>query len=301
MDLALGRRIRGLPAPEVRAFLARPTAAMFQVRTPRAPTSWRGRRSSSPRATLHALSRVSTVALAQAAPDILGSRIIAEEFNAARAGPARRPGRFHARADFLLEVGNEDQKRTWIGPTLAGEVIWCQGYSEAGVRLRPRLAADPRRRRRQGLHHQRAEDLDVDGGSGGHDLLPRAHRAAGREARRDQLSDLLHEDSGDRGAAPHHHDDGFTPGMFNEVFFTDVRTSQRARSSASAAKAQRVANTTLKHEQGMLRRSQAPAEGRLAAVVELMSEEDGRRAATDRPDPVMLDRLMLACEGRYWP
>ncbi len=32
----------------------------------------------------------------------------------------------------LLEVGNEEQKRTWIGPTLAGEVIWCQGYSEPG-------------------------------------------------------------------------------------------------------------------------------------------------------------------------
>ena len=32
----------------------------------------------------------------------------------------------------LLEVGTEDQRRQWIGPTIRGDVIWCQGYSEPG-------------------------------------------------------------------------------------------------------------------------------------------------------------------------
>ena len=30
----------------------------------------------------------------------------------------------------LLEHGSEEQKQRWIGPTIRGEVIWCQGYSE---------------------------------------------------------------------------------------------------------------------------------------------------------------------------
>ena len=32
----------------------------------------------------------------------------------------------------LLEVGTEEQRRQWIAPTIRGEVIWCQGYSEPG-------------------------------------------------------------------------------------------------------------------------------------------------------------------------
>ena len=32
----------------------------------------------------------------------------------------------------LLEFGSEEQKRRFIPPTLAGEMKWCQGYSEPG-------------------------------------------------------------------------------------------------------------------------------------------------------------------------
>ena len=32
----------------------------------------------------------------------------------------------------LLEVGTEEQRQRWIGPTIRGEIIWCQGYSEPG-------------------------------------------------------------------------------------------------------------------------------------------------------------------------
>ena len=33
----------------------------------------------------------------------------------------------------LLELGSEEQKKSFIGPTLRGEIIWCQGYSEPGA------------------------------------------------------------------------------------------------------------------------------------------------------------------------
>ncbi len=32
----------------------------------------------------------------------------------------------------LLEVGTEEQRQRYIPPTLLGEMIWCQGYSEPG-------------------------------------------------------------------------------------------------------------------------------------------------------------------------
>jgi alkylation response protein AidB-like acyl-CoA dehydrogenase len=33
----------------------------------------------------------------------------------------------------LLEVGTEEQRKQWVGPTIRGDVIWCQGYSEPGA------------------------------------------------------------------------------------------------------------------------------------------------------------------------
>ena len=67
-----------------------------------------------------------------AEPDILKSRIIAEEFTRARApGPLSGQG-ISMLVPTLLEVGSEAQKRRWIAPTLAGEIVWCQGYSEPG-------------------------------------------------------------------------------------------------------------------------------------------------------------------------
>ena len=68
-----------------------------------------------------------------AAPDLLATVIMDEEFN--RAGIARG---LNAQGPSmlvptLLEHGREDQKQRWVGPTLRGEVIWCQGYSEPGA------------------------------------------------------------------------------------------------------------------------------------------------------------------------
>ena len=68
-----------------------------------------------------------------AEPDILKSRIIAEEFIAAGAPRGLATQGISMLVPTLLEVGSEDQKARWIEPTLKGEVVWCQGYSEPGA------------------------------------------------------------------------------------------------------------------------------------------------------------------------
>jgi acyl-CoA dehydrogenase len=67
-----------------------------------------------------------------AEPDILESRIIAEEFVAARAPMGMANQGISMLVPTLLEMGTEEQRRQWIPPTIRGEVIWCQGYSEPG-------------------------------------------------------------------------------------------------------------------------------------------------------------------------
>jgi alkylation response protein AidB-like acyl-CoA dehydrogenase len=65
--------------------------------------------------------------------DALRESIIAEEFNAAGA-----PWRLGAQGigmivPTLLEAGAEWQKEQFIPPTLRGDFVWCQGYSEPGA------------------------------------------------------------------------------------------------------------------------------------------------------------------------
>ena len=66
-------------------------------------------------------------------PDILKTLVIGEEF--ARAGvPAgvSGPG-VDMLAPTLLAHGSEEQKRRFVPPTIRGELVWCQGYSEPGA------------------------------------------------------------------------------------------------------------------------------------------------------------------------
>jgi alkylation response protein AidB-like acyl-CoA dehydrogenase len=68
-----------------------------------------------------------------AEPDILKSRIIAEEFANAQANPGAGGQGISMLVPTLLEMGTEEQKKQFIGPTIRGEMIWCQGYSEPGA------------------------------------------------------------------------------------------------------------------------------------------------------------------------
>lgn len=221
-----------------------------------------------------------------AEPDILKSRIIAEAFIAAGAPRGIANQGISMLVPTLLEVGSEEQKARWIGPTLRGEVIWCQGYSEPGAgsdlaSLQTRAVED-------------GEDFLI---SGSKIWTSTAHLA-------DMMFCLVRTEPD----KPKHEGISYvlipmdTPGIevrplktmtghaeFNEVFFTDVRVPQ-ANVVGGRGRGWQVANTTLKHERGMLGDPNA-TEARLAALTELMKTEtiDGQRIIDNA---VFRDRLM---------
>src|SRR6516162_11653281 len=67
-----------------------------------------------------------------ATPDLVQSILIDEEFS--RAGVSRGIAGQGASmlVPTLLEHGSEEQKQKYVGPTIRGELLWCQGYSEPG-------------------------------------------------------------------------------------------------------------------------------------------------------------------------
>jgi len=228
-----------------------------------------------------------------AQPDILKSRIIAEEFIRAGAPRGIANQGVSMLVPTLLEVGSEDQKRRWIGPTIRGEVIWCQGYSEPGAGSD--LAS---------LQTRAIED--------GEDFVISGSKIWTSTAKQAQMMFCLVRTE---PAAPKHEGISYvlipmdTPGIevrplrtmtgqaeFNEVFFTDVRVPQ-ANVVGGRGRGWFVANTTLKHERGMLGDPNA-AEARLNALIELMKAEtvDGQRVIDN---PVFRDRLMQL-QGRVF-
>jgi len=228
-----------------------------------------------------------------AQPDILKSRIIAEEFIRAGAPRGIDNQGVSMLVPTLLEVGSEDQKRRWIGPTIRGEVIWCQGYSEPGAGSD--LAS---------LQTRAIED--------GEDFVISGSKIWTSTAKQAQMMFCLVRTE---PAAPKHEGISYvlipmdTPGIevrplrtmtgqaeFNEVFFTDVRVPQ-ANVVGGRGRGWFVANTTLKHERGMLGDPNA-AEARLNALIELMKTETvvGQRVIDN---PVFRDRLMQL-QGRVF-
>ncbi|MEZ5709773.1 MAG: acyl-CoA dehydrogenase family protein [Blastomonas sp.] len=82
------------------------------------------------------------------APDIGKAEVIREELTRARAPAGRIPGNGLV-VPTLLEWGTEEQKERFIAPTLRGDIIWAQGFSEpnagsdlASLRTRAELVGD---------------------------------------------------------------------------------------------------------------------------------------------------------------
>lgn len=221
-----------------------------------------------------------------AEPDILKSRIIAEEFTRACApGPLANQG-ISMLVPTLLELGTEVQKREFIGPTLRGEIIWCQGYSEPGAGSD--LAS---------LQTRASEDA--------HDFIINGQKIWTSTAQHADMIFCLVRTESD---SPKHQGISYlifsmkTPGIevrplktmtghseFNEVFFTDVRVP-KDQIVGERGQGWFVANATLKHERGMLGDPNA-AQTRLKAIIDLMNEEtvDGTRLMDN---PLLRDRLM---------
>jgi alkylation response protein AidB-like acyl-CoA dehydrogenase len=221
-----------------------------------------------------------------AKPDVLQSRIIAEEFIAAGLPMGMSGQGISMLVPTLLEVGSEEQKLKYIAPTLRGEIIWCQGYSEPGAGSD--LAA---------LTTRATEDGD--------DFIINGQKIwTSTAAQADMMFCLVRTEPD----APKHEGISYiifpmsTPGIdvrplvtmtgraeFNEVFFTDVRVP-KSGVVAGRGKGWFVANATLKHERGMLG-DPNQAGTRLKAIVTLMQDEsvDGRRLMDN---PAMRDRLL---------
>lgn len=226
-------------------------------------------------------------------PDILKSRIIAEEF--ARTGLPKGIANqgVSMLVPTLLELGTEAQKQAYIRPTLHGEMIWCQGYSEPGAGSD--LAA-----------------LMTKGEIDGDDYVINGQKIWTSTAKQADMIFCLVRTEPD---AKKHHGISYlifsmdTPGIdvrplvdmtmnanFNEVFFTDVRVP-RDQIVGAPGQGWQVANATLTHERGMLGDPNA-AKTRWLAIAELMQTEtvNGERLIDN---PVFRDRL-IALQARVY-
>lgn len=221
-----------------------------------------------------------------AAPDILKARIIAEEFARKRIpGPMAGQG-ISMFVPTLLELGTEEQKQAYIRPTIEGEMIWCQGYSEPGAGSD--LAA---------LRTSAVEDGD-------HYIINGSKIWTSTAKQADMMFCLVRTDP----AAKKHEGITYitfpmsTPGIevrplidmtgtanFNEVFFTNVRVP-KSGVIGQPNMGWYVANATLTHERGMLGDPNA-TKARFLELVELLKTEsvNGQRLIDN---PLLRDRLI---------
>ena len=221
-----------------------------------------------------------------AKPDLLKSHILAEEFARSHV-PAGIVGQgISMLVPTLLELGTEAQKQHYIKPTLTGEMVWCQGYSE------PNSGSDLASLRTHA--HIDGDDYVING--------QKIWTSTAQHA--DMMFCLVRTEPD----APKHRGISYllipmdTPGIdvrplmtmvgtstFNEVFFTDVRIP-RDNIVGAPGEGWKVANATLTHERGMLGDPDAALK-RLNQIIDMMQTEaiDGYRLMDN---PVYRDRLV---------
>jgi alkylation response protein AidB-like acyl-CoA dehydrogenase len=222
-----------------------------------------------------------------AEPDLLETVIMDEEFNRAgvtRGMMAQGPSML---VPTLLSHGTEEQRKRWIGPTLRGEVIWCQGYSEPGS------GSD-------------LASLQTRAGEDGDDFIINGQKIWTSTADKAHMCFILVRTEPD---AKKHAGISYillpmdTPGIqvqrlrtmsgnlgensFNQVFFTDVRVP-KANVVGQRGEGWKIANTTLKHERSSLN---ANAEGTLMRLARLMNKET-INGVPAMASPIYRDRLM---------
>ena len=219
-------------------------------------------------------------------PDILKSNIIADEFSRAQLTTGLGGQGISMLVPMLLESGTEAQKQQFIKPTIEGEMIWCQGYSEPGAGSD--LAS---------LTTKAELDGDEWVINGQKIWTTTAHIA-------DWIFCLVRTEP----EAPKHQGISFllfrmdTPGIevrplvdmtmnanFNETFFTDVRVP-KDQIVGKRGQGWLIANAILGYERGSLAPADA-AESRLNALINIMKTEtiDGKAVISN---PAFRERLM---------
>ncbi len=206
--------------------------------------------------------------------DIAELAIIADEFSNAGVSPGIMNQGISMLVPTLLEIGTREQCARWIGPTIRGNIIWCQGYSEPGSGS-DLAAAKTSARIEDGHFAINGQKIWT---SSAHyaDMMFLLCRTEFDKSKHDGLSYLLVPMS--------------APGIevrplvtmtgraeFNETFFTDVRVPAD-QIVMGRGEGWHVANVTLKYER-MLLGDANKLTHRLVRVVDLMKKTtlDGRR------------------------
>lgn len=226
-----------------------------------------------------------------AKPDIIESLIISEEFVRSHTRGALANQGISMLVPTLLEVGTQEQREKYIKPTIYGELLWCQGFSE------PNAGSDLASLKTRGV---------VDGDN----FVVNGQKIWTSSAHYADMCFVLVRTEPD---APKHHGISFLlmsmdePGIdvrplvtmtgeatFNEMFLTDVKIPLN-NIVGQRGHGWQVANVTLKHERNFITGLSGPSSG-IRGVTELMQEEtlSGVRAMDF---PVYRDRL-LKLEGR---
>ncbi len=221
-----------------------------------------------------------------AEPDLLKTIIIEEEFQAARVSLGMMNQGISMFVPTLLQYGSETQRRAWVPPTIRGEMMWCQGYSE------PESGSD-------------LASLTTSAVIDGDDFVVNGQKIWTSNAREADMMFALVRTEPD---APKHAGISYivvdmkSPGLdvrplktmlgtssFNEVFFDNVRVP-RTNLIGTRGQGWEIGSTTLLHERNMLG-STNQTETMLQSCIDVLRDT----GALD--DGVYRDRL-LTLQGR---
>lgn len=209
-----------------------------------------------------------------AEPDIMAAAVIAGEFASAEVYAGLTNQGISMLVPTLLEVGTDKQKEAYIGKTIRGELIWCQGYSEPGNGS-DLANAQTRAELRDGHWVVNGSKIWT---SSAHyaDKMFLLCRTEPEKSKHEGLSYLLLDmDSPGLNRRPLTTMTGRNE--FNEVFFTDVKVPED-EIVLGRGKGWYVANVTLKHERLMIGDAGKQV-ARLEQLVRLCqnAEIDGRK------------------------
>jgi len=183
-----------------------------------------------------------------AQPDVMEAAVIAGEFARANVYAGLTNQGISMLVPTLLELGTEEQKRQYVAPTIRGDIIWCQGYSEPGNGS-DLANAQTKAELRGGHWIVNGQKIWT---SSAHyaDMMFLLCRTEPEKYKHDGLSYLLLSmKSPGLDARPLKTMTGRNE--FNEVFFTDVAVPEN-QIVLGRGKGWYVANVTLKHERLMI-------------------------------------------------